>query len=203
MRIAGRNLIGQWRPRMKLSKIVLLAVAVVLSAGLVLADSIPDPFIKLGSGGGSGDIIVPNFIITSPTGTSPGEPPGGSPCILTQLGFSEPEPDCVFENHIFPKAPIFELVFDIFNVNAAGVECGFLPGTTPFRECSVSGGENFTRVIFFDGIIPHGAEFSLVVGGFPANTDFYGTVAVPEPGTISLFLVGLGALLARRRSLTR
>jgi hypothetical protein len=188
---------------MKPVKIVLLAFAVVLSAGLVLADSIPDPFIKLGSGGGTGDIVVPNFIITSPTGTSPGEPPGGSPCILTQLGLSEPEPDCVFENHIFPRAPIFELVFDIFNVNAAGVECGFLPGTTPFSECNVSGGEFFTRVIFFDGMIPHGGKFSLAVGGFPANTEFNGTAVVPEPGTITLFLVGLGTLLARRRSLPR
>jgi hypothetical protein len=183
---------------MKPVKIVLLAFGVVLSAGLVLADPIPDPFIKLGGGGGTGDIVVANFIITSPTGTSPAD----SPCILTQLGLSETEPDCVFANHIFPKAPIFQLTFDIFGVDAGTVNCSLIEGS-PFSQCSVSGGENFTRVIFFDGIIPHGAEFSLVVGGFPANTDFYGTVAVPEPGTITLFLVGLGALLARRRSLTR
>jgi hypothetical protein len=189
---------------MKPVKIVLLVLAVVLSAGLVLADSIPDPFIKLGGGGGTGDIIVPNFIITSPNGTSPATPdhPEGTPCILTQLGFSETEPDCVFANHIFPRAPIFQLTFDIFGVDAGTVNCSLIEGS-PFSQCSVSGGEDFTRVIFFDGIIPHGAEFSLVVGGFPANTEFNGTVAVPEPGTITLFLVGLGTLLARRRSLTR
>jgi hypothetical protein len=188
--------------QMKPVKIVLLAFAVVLSAGMVLADSIPDPFIKLGSGGGTGDIVVPNFVITSPTGTSPGDLPGESPCILTQLGLSETEPDCVFANHIFPRAPIFQLTFDIFGVDAGTVNCSLIEGS-PFSQCSVSGGEDFTRVIFFDGIIPHGAEFSLVVGGFPANTEFNGTVAVPEPGTITLFLVGLGTLLARRRSLTR
>jgi hypothetical protein len=41
------------------------------------------------------------------------------------------------------------------------------------------------------------------VEGFLPNTSFNTTAVVPEPGTISLLLVGLGALLARRRSLTR
>jgi len=187
-------------------KIASLAFAVALSAGLALADTVPDPFIKLGGGGGTGDIILPNFIITSPTGTSPGEPPEGSPCILQQLvgeeWLSEAEPDCVFENHIFPKAPIVKLVFDIFGVDAATVNCSLIEGS-PFSECTVTGTEAFTEVTFFDGIIQHGARFSLVIGEFPANTSFYGTATLPEADTLALSLVGLGALLARRRSLTR
>ena len=195
---------------MKPVKIVLLVFAVVLSAGLALADSVPDPFIKLGSGGGSGDIIVPSFIITSPTGTSPGEPPEGSPCTLKQFvngeWLSEDEPDCVFRNSIFPKRDITQLTFDIFSelVDWTTVTCGSIEGNpSPFTHCSVSGTEGFTEVRFFDGIIPHGGKFSLAVGGFPANTEFNGTAVVPEPGTITLFLVGLGTLLARRRSLPR
>jgi len=187
---------------MKPAKIALLAFAIALSAGLALADPIPDPTIKLGAGGGTGDIILPNFIITSPTGTSP----AGSPCILTQLDFgSEDEYDCVFENHIFPKAPIVALTFDIFGVAAEEVNCELIDiESSPFKQCSVSGiGVDFTRVIFFDGIIPHDEQFSLVVEGFPAGQNFNGTASLPEPGTLALLLVGLGALLARRRSLTR
>jgi len=189
--------------QMKPVKIVLLAFAVVLSAGLVLADPIPDPFIKLGGGGGSGRIVLLDFVVTSMTGTSP----AGSPCILHQNDPWLPPglqtqvvPDCVFQN--LTTETIMGLTFDIGG-DQGTIVCENLE-TSPFSGCSVIPMSGFTRVLFSGGSIPDLAEFSLIVEGFRPDTSFNATAAtVPEPGTITLFLVGLGTLLARRRSLTR
>jgi hypothetical protein len=190
---------------MKSPRILALAVFVALSTAQAHADSIPtgDPIIKTG---GVGDppspagITTPNFLIQSPSGTSPGT----SACLLFQFGvLTNTSPNCLFENDIAPGGvglTITSLTFDAPSVPFGPQDlCNFLLGS-PFSQCGVDplpgGGTQFS---FFNGSIPFHTDFTLDFEGFPASTSFSTTAGIPEPGTLALFLGGIGALLARRR----
>ncbi len=53
-----------------------------------------------------------------------------------------------------------------------------------------------------EGGIPPSTEFQIMVRGWPQRSGFGGAANIPEPGTISLFLIGMGAVAARRRKQT-
>ncbi len=149
-------------------------------------------------------IITPDFTISSATGTSPGT----SPCVLIQFGVvTSVSPDCFFENDINPSGvglTITQLVFDVAGIDPTTVTCDtkIMGIAGPFADCGVEPlpGGGGTQATFFDGSIPFHSDFRLDFEGFPPATSFGGVAGVvPEPGTLVLFLGGIGALLARRR----
>ena len=196
-------------------RIAAIGSLLLLCSAQARADSIPtgDPIVKTGGGGTGapirlGDpapagIITPDFTIFSSSGTSPGT----SPCVLIQGGIVTTSPTCLFENDIAPNGvglTIISLTFDAPSIPfGPGDLCNFLPGS-PFSQCGVDplpgGGTQFS---FFAGSIPFHTDFTLDFEGFPANTSFSATAGIPEPGTLALFLGGIGALLARRRLCAR
>jgi hypothetical protein len=76
-----------------------------------------------------------------------------------------------------------------------------------FANCSVASKPNVTKISFSGGTIYPGENFSLNFGcttgpcDWPASTNVtaYWTTNVPEPGTMALLLMGVGAILVRRR----
>jgi hypothetical protein len=65
---------------------------------------------------------------------------------------------------------------------------------------------NVLNIFFTDGALPDdGTGFTIDLNsdfpstGWGPNSEFTATANVPEPGTLSLFLAGVGALVARRR----
>jgi hypothetical protein len=207
---------------MKLLRIVALAAFVVLCTVQAHADSIPtgDPVIRSGGGSGSVPITFPTFFILTPTGSSPTD---GTDCFLIQGGVSTDAPGCFFSNHIMTGqggATIDALVFVVSKASFSGtLSCALstaLGGDSPwFTNCAVSPA---APVVTFSGGpgIPFGDEFSMGFRGFQSNTTFVSrtilsgsdtptilsgsdTLATPEPGTLALFVGGLGALLVGRR----
>jgi hypothetical protein len=204
---------------MKPLRIAALSLAVVFWAVPAHADSIPagDPHFKTGGSGG-GDpagfqvasspapaaIITTDFTIESPSGTSPAT----SACLLFQFGVQTGSSDvCLFENDIAQHnvgVTIIRLVFDISGVASSTVDCAtatVFGGKGPFSMCTVGPfGEGGTAVTFFDGSIPYHTDFSVEMDGFPKDTSAAGTATeTPEPGTLALFLGGIGALLVGRK----
>lgn len=193
---------------MKGLRILLVPVFFAAVTSFALAGTIPpgDPNVKTGGGGpsypsASAAIITLDFSINSPSGTSPGT----SPCGLIQGTITTISPACLFQNDITLNGvglDITSLVFDALGIDPNTVSCGFLTGS-PFLQCGVDPlmGNTGTEISFFDGLIPFGSDFSLDFVGFPQNFTF-GTTAnpTPDPGTLSLLVIGgLSALLARRR----
>jgi hypothetical protein len=193
-------------------RVLLLAIAVALVVPLAHADSIPigDPVVKTGGsppaapGSAPAAIITLNFIIESPSGTSPGT----SPCDLIQGPFTTVSPLCFFQNEISISGQgqtINMLTFDALGINSNTVSCDLLTGS-PFSQCGVDplGNNAGTQITFFDGLIPFGGEFTLDFGGFPKNFTFGTTAtATPDPSTFGLVLLGgLAALIARRKMVT-
>jgi hypothetical protein len=205
---------------MKLARIVVLAAFALLSAAQAQADSIPtsDPTIRTGPppGGGhaptlSGDtspapaaIITTDFMVMSPSGTSPVSLPGGSDCLLFQFGVQTADsPTCLFENDIETKGvaeTLTSLTFIALGISADTVSCQNLAGS-PFAQCGVEAIEGGTEVNFTNGAIPFHQDFTLQFQDFPENFSFssQATAVVPEPGTLAMFLAGIGALLVGRR----
>jgi hypothetical protein len=193
---------------MNLLRIAMLSSLVLFFVAGAFADPIPigvDPVILTG---GTPDppvpasIITPNFTIVSPTGTSPAT----SGCDLYQFGvLTSVSPACFFQNNINPRGTgetITQLTFDISGVSPATVSCGFLTDTTgsPFSDCSVAPlGSGGTQVLFSNGSIPFGNDFSLGFEGFASGASFAATATTPEPGTVVLLLSGVGALWFHRR----
>lgn len=75
--------------------------------------------------------------------------------------------------------------------------------SSQFTNCTVEPGQGgFFATLFFSGGpgIPNGESFSIDLGpsGWTPDATFQ-AYANPEPGTLWLFLIGLGPLLARRR----
>jgi hypothetical protein len=61
-------------------------------------------------------------------------------------------------------------------------------------------GPTGTSLVFFGGAgIPKGQEFALDFTGWPGGSNFKGAANVPEPVTVSLMLLGMGALGLKRR----
>jgi len=206
---------------MKSLRIAALSLLVVLWAVPAHASTIPpDPHYKTGgctscSGlpGATapfGDqsvpagIITPDFSILSPSGASPAT----SACVLIQGTIMTPSKFCLFENDItVNSAPvaITKLLFDVGGlIPGTVVSCGFLTGS-PFAMCTpgTAGDGGQAQVTFFDGSIPFHGDFTLEVGSpedpFPPNTKSGVKASLsPEPGTLALFLGGIGALLIGR-----
>jgi hypothetical protein len=191
---------------MKLLWIAVLSLLVVFGASAAHANTIPiDPIIRTGGDppAAPAGIITPDFTIVSPTGTSPGAGPAGSPCLLYQFGFlTSTSPACLFENDINLGGigeAITQLSLDISSVSPTSVSCGFLAGS-PFGECAVAplaGGG--TMVLFSQGSIPFHSDFTLEFEGFPNSSSFSTTASIPEPGTLALLLGGIGALGVGRK----
>ena len=207
-----------------LLRTVALAAFVVLSSAGAHADSIPtgDPVIRAGGGSGSVPITFPTFRILTPTGSSPTD---GTDCFLIQGGISTPAPGCFFSNDITTGrggATIEALVFVVSKADFSGtLTCALstaLGGASSFTNCAVS---MAAPVVTFSGGpgIPFGGDFSMGFRGFNTDTTFVGRAIlsgsdmpailskpdtpVPEPGTLALFVGGIGALLVRRRPRAR
>jgi hypothetical protein len=203
---------------MKSVRFAALSLFVVLCATPVHASTIPaiDPHIKQGGGDPSSPTPISSsaFYILSPTGTSPAP---GSPCELFQSFFGAPpvmtgtSPDCFFQNVINPSGTgenITSLVFDVLHPGGV-VSCALL-NTIDFKNCMVgSFDDGGAMVTFNNGVIPYKGDFNLQFIGFPANTDAgcspistcpqnAATSPIPEPGTLVLFVGGVGALLIGR-----
>ena len=204
---------------MKSLRIAALSFIVVLGAIPAHADSIPpDPHYKTGGAGGGGGavfqfasqsapaaIITPDFSISSATGASPAT----SPCVLIQGTIKTSAPLCEFKDEITLNGvaqAITKLLFVVGGLKPDTlVSCGFLAGS-PFAMCT-SGTANsagVAQVTFLDGSVQYNGVFSLEYGSpsdpFPHNTTTGVTASVsPEPGTLALFLGGIGALLIGRK----
>ena len=202
---------------MKSLRIVALVAFVALSTAVAVADSIPpgDPVIRTGGGTGSVPITSPIFTILTATGNSPTD---GTPCVLMLGGISTPAPGCIFLNDIKKGngagTTINALLFVASKSDFSGtLSCALstaLGGPSPFTQCAVAG----PVVTFFGGPgIPFGDDFSLGFRGFnpnasflvnaisrPSQQAFTDPTNTPEPGTLGLFVGGIGALLVRRRA---
>jgi len=201
-----------------LLRTVALAAFVVLSSAGAHADSIPtgDPVIRAGGGSGSVPITSPIFGILTQTGASPTD---GSPCFLIQGGVSTEAPGCFFSNDIKSGFTIDALVFVVTANFSGSLTCALstaLGGASSFTQCSARG----HVAAFYGGPgIPYGDDFSMGFRGFNSDTTFVGRAIlsgsdmpailskpdtpVPEPGTLALFVSGIGALLFRRRPRAR
>jgi hypothetical protein len=205
---------------------VALPAFVVLSAAVALAASIPsggDPVIRSGGGTGSVPITSPQFTIVTATGNSPTD---GTPCILMLGGISTPAPNCIFLNDIKKGSgvgtTINALLFQASKADFSGtLSCALstaVGGQSPwFTQCSATPGGPVVK--FFGGLgIPFGDDFSLGFRGFNANAGFTviamgnasasnqavtNPTTTPEPGTLVLFVGGIGSLLVRRRARAR
>jgi hypothetical protein len=207
---------------MKSLRVVALAAFVVLCTAVAFADLIPDPVIRSGGGTGSIPITSHVFTIVTPTGASPTD---GSACILIQAGISTSAPGCFFKNDIETGngtgTTINALLFVADKADFSGsLSCALstaLGGQSQFTQCAAT--PNGGPVVkFFGGPgIPFGDDFSLGFRGFNATgADFLATAIIsasnqavrnptitPEPGTLVLFVGGIGALLVRRRARAR
>jgi hypothetical protein len=195
-------------------KVLLLAVSVALMAPLAYAGTISgdpgDPVVKTGGSPPVGLPDVPagivsfDFSIESPSGNSPAT----SPCDLIQGNIRTVSPQCFFQNDISVNGvgqTLTMLTFDALGVNPNTVSCGFLSGS-PFTQCGVDPLSNNagSEISFFGGSIPFGTNFTLDFAGFPTDYTFGGTASTPDPGTLSLMMLGgLATLLVRRRILAR
>ena len=204
---------------MKTLGVAALSLVLALWAVPAHADSIPpDPHFKTGgAGGGTGavfrfagqpafaTIIIPDFSILSPSGASPAT----SPCFLIQSTIKTQSNLCEFKNDITVggvAVAISKLVFDVGGlIPGTLVNCGFLAGS-PFANCTpgTANADGFAQVTFSNGSVPFDAVFSLEYGSptdpFPPNSKSGVTASVsPEPGTLALFLGGIGALLIGRK----
>jgi hypothetical protein len=180
------------------------AATVILCCACARAARKPvkDPQVIIAGGGGSlplGNV----FQIVSPSGTSPLNLSGGSPCVLAGLQI----PDCVFQNST--NSTWTTLTFSISPGNQTGP---FL--CTPlafFSKCSFN--KTGTSVTFSGGTgIRAGQDFLVVVILWLPGTTFAGSATESydselraprrraparrsEPSTITLFLDGHAALM--------
>ncbi len=179
---------------MKIAHIPLLSVLVIVSGCVVQAATV------------------------SPDTCSTGTPPVGSnfSFMADSLGGTSLFPhaggllDCMFMNASGLNFNMLTITTPLGTGNVTDFTCG----SHLFNKCSVSLDPNRNLVFSFSLApsdttrafpgIPNGAEFAIDLGttGFSPNQIFHavgsGPVAVPEPGSIALVLIGAGALFARR-----
>ena len=188
---------------MKSVRAILLGLGLLLLSVPLWADQIPgnDPRIIIGSGTGSLPVGF-TFLFGSPSGSSPAT----SPCVVNGI----PEADCVFQNST--NSTFTSLTVDIDTTLPPGsvLDCGIAIGG-PFNTCSIGADSDgfFATFTGGPGVLPAG-DFSVTVDGWNPDTDFgvgaNGMIppdpGTPEPGTLGLFLTGIGGLgVALRRRL--
>jgi hypothetical protein len=193
---------------MRLYWVILAGATVTLCSACAQAARRPikDPQVIVAGGGGSFP-VGKVFQIVSPSGTSPINLLGGSPCVVAGLQI----PDCIFQNGTASRWSA--LTFSISPGNQIGpFTCLAL---AYFSKCSFN--KSGTRVTFSGGAgIGAGQDFLVVVVLWLPGTTFAGSATesgdsalrVPspraparrsEPSTIALFLEGHAALTDWRR----
>jgi hypothetical protein len=187
---------------MKSLRIAVLSLVVLLWVVPVQGSTIPpDPSIKQGGFDPSSPtpIVLSDFTIVSPSGTSPAT----SPCEVMEGSLTFTSPSCLFQDVINPSGTGQNITKLVFDVGVSGVTCA-LVNNIDFAHCTaVPFDDGGTMVTFSGGKgIPYQGQFTLNFFGFPKDTDFGGTSTtspIPEPNTLTLFLAGVGALLIGRR----
>jgi hypothetical protein len=203
---------------MKAVHVIVLGVLTLSLTAAAVADQLPpnDPQIKTGGPLAASSfpasaipaaslpagIFTPDFVIQSPSGTSPGT----SPCILVQGPHMVTSPQCYFENDIRYATngfgnTIYQLIFDAFGISPDTVTCGFLTDS-PFTACGVDPISGGTQITFSGGSIGFHDNFTLSFAGFPPDFSFpttASTITTPEPSSLALLLAGVGSLALRRR----
>jgi hypothetical protein len=196
------------RPRIGIMVLAVVAAVGWLSVGEVTADTIlPDPIVRVGTGGNSIPIAALPF--TFDFGAFPAVPDpvpwGGSPgdCYSftdTSTGSNLNGVGCNFQNRT--GVPITYLNF-LFSGQGPQPITAY---TSPFFAVA-TGGTGFTASFGGGTGIPtatlvgqvwSGGEFFVEVAGFVPNT--VSTMStVPEPASLSLLAAGLAAAAIRRR----
>ena len=184
---------------MNRSHTVLIVVALLLvCAGSAQADEI-DPVIIVRGGSGSIALTSPSVTLAfqGESGCLNGTTTAGQ---FTGVPAGEPTMYCVFYN--MSPEPFTNLVITF------GAAQGPLTVDCLGICSSFSGSNDDTATFYFDPAIPvfdpdgtpfPYAEFAIAFVAFDPGTTFTGSFNVPEPGTMALLAMGLGALLVRRR----
>jgi len=164
---------------MKIRAGLILLAALVLSAASAKANSVPvDPEVDVGGSSFSTPIFQSSFSFIVNVDTFP--------CTLGFGSF-----DCFAVLNQNQNWTSLSLTFPSSFIG--NVTCNALAF---FSGCSVVG----NTVFFFGGTgIPLNGDFVIGVNNFPAGTQLDVQANVPEPGTVGLFLAGIGALVARRK----
>lgn len=170
-------------------RVAILVLLAALCAPLANADTIP----------GSDPRIIINdppcttfFTITSPQFTFQADATGqGVICIENGTGML-----------------LFNLSITVIQPSGTIFPTDFFCGGDAFQNCAFTQSGNMIN-IFFSGVnatfpgLRDGFEFEIDLtspgGGWGSDAQFSALANVPEPGTLTLFLAGLGTLVARRR----
>jgi len=184
-------------------RVVIVTLCMLLCSSFAAADTINDPSISIGGSSAVGfGIFQTTFFFTSPSGTSPGNLPGGSPCIG---GVHVAVANCVFLN--LTGQSIASITIEPMSAPGPGPFSCFAGG--PFTNCTVS--PDGTSFVFSGGTgiptqYPPNRSFQISVVGWQPGECFNvfltpGTPSVPEPATLLLFgtgLLSLGGFVRRR-----
>jgi len=170
-------------------RVAVLVLLVALFAPLANADTIP----------GSDPRIIINdppcttfFTITSPQFTFQADATGqGVVCIENGTGML-----------------LYNLSITVLQPAGTIFPTDFVCGGDAFQNCAFTQNGNMIN-IFFSGVnatfpgLRDGFEFEIDLtspgGGWGSNAQFSAVANVPEPGTLTLLGIGLGALTVRRR----
>ena len=167
--------------QMRIRAGLILFAALILYVASAKANGVPiDPEVDVGGGSFSTNIFQSSFSFIVNVDTQTCTLAGGSGTF-----------DCFDGNNQNQLWTTLNVTFPSSFIGT--VTCNALRF---FAGCIVLG----NTVSFFGGQgIPVGEHFIIGVNNFPANTQLDVQANVPEPGTLGLFLAGIGALVARRK----
>jgi PEP-CTERM motif-containing protein len=180
---------------MKPGRAVLLVGFVLLFGSASLAQTPIDPVIGVGGGSGSisftGQVI---FVIS---------PENGATCTGGEISVCS-FTSAVFQNNTGQNITNFDFMFNQSQPGPFSVAEGSLfPTLTVISDFNtanpsaiLSGGTIFP----FEIVDPSPTEFTLSMGGVFQGTRVDIVSNVPEPGTLTLLLTGIGAFALRRKS---